>query len=151
MIIDLASGKYNGRVDPRDPYKKNKNHKINERAISLVFLNIHQFCHTLYTNNIVFLLLFSMPLISLFYKYKTQLCWFYVVLLLCILFCSYWFKAFSACVLFCHFLSIYKEDGGWTRIHLYILCTALRDCWHVCIGLPRLPPRLYQCSSWCKQ
>ena len=42
-------------------------HKINERAISLVFLSIRQFCHTLCTNNILLLSLFWMLLISLLY------------------------------------------------------------------------------------
>ena len=56
MDIALILGKYNERVDPRDPY-----HPFllsqNERAISLVFLSIRLFFTLLIPFDILFLLL----------------------------------------------------------------------------------------------
>ena len=50
--LRLIRGEYNEPVDVRDPYKiVFCYHKINDSAISLVFLSIRHFCHTLYTNN----------------------------------------------------------------------------------------------------
>ena len=54
--------KYNERVDPMTLGILTSFfccHKINERAISLVFLSIRQFRHILYTNNILFYLYFE--------------------------------------------------------------------------------------------
>ena len=58
-------------------------HKINKRVISLVFVSFRQYCHTLYTNNIFydFFNAFNIPIISI-----SQVCWFYVILWLIIMF-----------------------------------------------------------------